>query len=179
MFKAGSVKQCNIKRTDWFLKTLKKLLVQLTESPCGLKLTKKIRYNTAKCMKEAYDSIKLCVKCEDKETQFVKQRRCVRQGYNLGPCLFSTLQVILQIILVDNLHTSTTGAQIVSRLLFADDFPTSSSTINGLQKATEQDAMYSRDLNLKCNLNKFKILIFTKGARLKKNDSWTIYDQTI
>jgi hypothetical protein len=85
-------------------------------------------------MKEAYDSIKLCVKCEDKETRFVKQRRGVRQGYSLSPYLFSTLQVILQIILVDNLHTSTTEAQIVSGLLFADDFPTSSSTINCLQK---------------------------------------------
>jgi hypothetical protein len=105
----------------------------VTESPCGLRLDKEIGYNIVKCMKEAYDSIKFCVKCgEVKDTRFVKERRGVRQGYSLSPYLFSTFTGnTTDYISRDNLHTSTTGAQIISGLLFADDFPTSSSAING------------------------------------------------
>jgi hypothetical protein len=64
-------------------------------------------------------------------------------------------------------------------LLFADDLPVSSCTINGLQKATDQVTKYCREWNLKCNLNKTKIIVFKEGGILKKDERWSVNYQKI
>jgi hypothetical protein len=42
--------------------------------------------NMVECIKKMYNCTKFCVKCGDDEvTDFVEQRRCIRQGYILSP----------------------------------------------------------------------------------------------
>jgi hypothetical protein len=57
-------------------------------------------------------------------------------------------------------------------LLFADDLAFASFTINGLQKAVDQVTSYCKEWSLKCNLNKTKIVVFKKGGKLKRGESW-------
>jgi hypothetical protein len=64
-------------------------------------------------------------------------------------------------------------------LLFADDLPFSSFITKGLQKAIDQVTRCCREWNLKCNLNRTKILVFKEGGKRKKDGSWTANDQKI
>jgi hypothetical protein len=52
-------------------------------------------------------------------------------------------------------------------------------TVNGLQRGIDQMVKYCGDWNLKCNLQKTKILVFKKEGKLKKNEKWFMYDQLI
>jgi hypothetical protein len=51
--------------------------------------------------------------------------------------------------------------------------------VNGLQRGIDQMVKYCGDWNLKCNLQKTKILVFKKGGKFKKNEKWFMYDQLI
>jgi hypothetical protein len=51
-------------------------------------------------------------------------------------------------------------------LLFAaDDLAVGSFTVNGQQKGTDKVVKYCRDLNLRCDLKKDKILVFLRKQR--------------
>jgi hypothetical protein len=58
-------------------------------------------------------------------------------------------------------------------LLFVDDLAIASFTSYGLQKKIELVDQYCKNWNLKCNLNKFKIMVFKKGGKLKATERWT------
>jgi hypothetical protein len=68
----------------------------------------------------------------------------------------------------NNQHTSVIGLTTIPEFIFADDLTFSSVTINGLQKAMVQVAKQCREWNLKCNLNKTKILVFKKGGKTEE-----------
>jgi hypothetical protein len=59
----------------------------------------------------------------------------------------------------DNPHAPVIGTTIPGQL-FADDLAFPSFTINGLQKVIDKVTKHCRELNLKCNRNKTKILAF-------------------
>jgi hypothetical protein len=52
-------------------------------------------------------------------------------------------------------------------LLFAGDLAVASFTSYGLQKKIEWVDQYCKDWKLRCNLSKFKIMVFKKGGKLK------------
>jgi hypothetical protein len=60
-------------------------------------------HNKMKCMKELYDGIKFCMKCEEEEvTDFMGQKRIVRQGYSLSLYLFNDFRENTVYISKDN-----------------------------------------------------------------------------
>jgi hypothetical protein len=113
---------------------------------------------------------KFCVKCGgDDVTDFVKQRKGIRQGCNLSPYLFNIfIDDIMDYISKDNVHTPVIRKMSIPGLLFADDLAIGSFTVNGLQRGISQIVKYRSDWNLKCNLKETKILGFKKGEKLKR-----------
>jgi hypothetical protein len=68
-----------------------------------------------KCIKEMYDGIKICVKCEDDEvTDFIEQKTGVRQGCSLSPYLFNNfIDNIMDYISKDNPHAAVIGTTTI------------------------------------------------------------------
>jgi hypothetical protein len=64
-------------------------------------------------------------------------------------------------------------------LLFTDDLVIASFTSYGLQKKVEWLDWYCKDWNLRCNLSKFKIMVFKKGGKLKESERWRVNGQNI
>jgi hypothetical protein len=49
-----------------------------------------------------------------------------------------------------------------------------SSTSCGLYEKTDWLGCYCKNWNLRCNLNKYKIIVFKKGGKLKAQERWRI-----
>jgi hypothetical protein len=79
----------------------------------------------------------------------------------------------------NNKHAPVTGMTTIPELLFAGNLAFSPFTDNGLETATDEVTKYCREWNLKCNLNKTKILLFEKVGKLKKDERWAVNDPKI
>jgi hypothetical protein len=85
------------------------------------------------CIRIMYDDTNLCVKCGgDEVTDFVKQRRGVRQGCSLSPYLFIIFIYDMDYISEGNVHAPVARKMSIPGLLFAGDSAIGSSTVNGL-----------------------------------------------
>jgi hypothetical protein len=123
--------------------------------------------NMANCIKIMYEVTTFCVKCgeNNEATTFAPQTGWGggRQGCSLSPYSFDIfVNDIIEHINVDNSHAPSIGRITIPGLLFADDLAVSSFTINGLQKEIDKIVRYCKELNLKCNLIKSKIVVFKK-----------------
>jgi hypothetical protein len=67
-----------------------------------------------------------------------------------------------------NVHVPVIGRISIPGLMFADDLAIGSFTVSGLQRGIDQTVKYCSDWNLKCNLQKTKILVFKKGGAIEK-----------
>jgi hypothetical protein len=113
-------------------------------------------------------------------TDFVEQRRGIRQGCSLSPYLFNIfIDDIMDYISEGNVHAPVIGKVSIPGLMFADDLAIGSFTVNGLQRGIDRIVKYCSDWNLNCILKKTKILVFKKGRKLKKKEKWFVYDQLI
>jgi hypothetical protein len=124
-------------------------LTQFDKS-CGLKKKKGVSDNMVECIMKMYDDTKLCMKCGgDEVTDFVEQRRGVKQECSLSPCLFNIfIDDFLDYISEGNVHAPVIGKMSIPELLFADDFVIGSFTVNGLQRGIDQIVKYCSDWNL-------------------------------
>jgi hypothetical protein len=113
-------------------------------------------------------------------TDFIEQKRGVRQGCSWSPYLFNiSIEYIIDYIDKGNPHAPAIGTTTIPGLVFADDLAFASFTINGVQKAVGQVTSYCRERSLKCNLNKTKIAVFKKGGKLKRGERWHARDHKI
>jgi hypothetical protein len=87
-----------------------------------------------------HNGTKFCLNCGSNEmTNFVEQRRGVRQGCSLSPYFFNIFtDDIINYISEGNVRAPITGKMSIRGLLFAGDLTTESCTVNGLQKRTKQ-----------------------------------------
>ena len=136
-----------------------------------------------------YDNIKSCVVYNNCKSDFFRCENGVRQGENLSPFLFSIflndLESYLQSKDVSGL--TTLSEEIENQLnvylklfviLYADDTVIMSETKEDLQKQLDVFSEYCKFWQLKVNVEKTKILVFSRG-RLPNNLTFTFNEMEI
>jgi hypothetical protein len=125
-----------------------------------------------------YNNIKSCVSSNNVTSQLFACNTGVRQGENLSPFLFALYLNDVESFLLDN---NITGLDVVNEhienvlgiyiklllLLYADDTVLMAETPEELQKALDSFNEYCQLWKFKINLDKTKVVIFSKGYSKK------------
>ena len=129
-------------------------------------------------IKNMYTNIKACVSLNDVVSNFFVSNIRVRQEENLPPFLFSIfmndLEDYLRLNGVPGIRCETQDEedQVITYfklflLLYADDTVIISETCDGLQEALNIFETYCKNFKLCVNINKTKVVIFSKGRQNK------------
>ena len=133
-------------------------------------------------LKAIYSSVQSCVMCKGELTSYFRCIQGLKQGCILSPVLFSLL---INELAVDILTRAKHGVSLgpseieLSILLFADDLTLVASTVVGLQNQLNRLSEGCKQLGLTVNLDKSKILVFTKGGYLSSKEKWHLDNHKI
>ena len=101
------------------------------------------------------------------------------QGESTSPLLFSMFVCDLE----NSFPSELSGIQlkniIMKLLMFADDTVIVSETKEGLQRGLDSLYMYCMKWGITVNTKKTKAMVFKKGGRIAKSDSWTYGGQVV
>ena len=134
-----------------------------------------IFYNILKSM---YSNDKVCVKVEDKITDFFRYNVGVRQGDVLSPTLFKLFINDLPDILSNNYDDVNLNDEKIPCLLYADDLVLISDSKEGLQKRLDTLCTFCKDWCMEINVKKTKIIIFNRSGRLL-NENFNVGNNSI
>jgi len=103
----------------------------------------------------------------------VKQETGIRLSCILGPYLFNifTDGITTACISEENQHLQAQEKQIILPLLLTDDLAIGSLNISGLLGVMDQMMTYCNNWNVKCNLNKTKVMVFKKKKKGRKTEN--------
>lgn len=121
-------------------------------------------------LKSMYTKDKLCVKINNKMTDFYNSEVGVRQGDVLSPNLFKFFINDLPEILQQNSKSVFINDLAVPCLLYADDLVIFSETKNDLQSKLDIIHNYCNEWCLEVNSNKTKIIIFNNNGKILQDD---------
>ena len=138
---------------------------------------------TGKCfnyIRNMYKGIKSLVKLNNTSSDFFSSTIGLRQGENLSPFLFSLYINDMENYFVEN---NVVGLQSISSsieaelflylklsvLFYADDTVILAESPDDLQYALDKFYVYCTKWKLKVNVDKTKILVFSKGRMIKRN----------
>ena len=118
-----------------------------------------------KCVRSMYDNVKARIRCGAKFTDYINCTRGVKQGDVCSPVLFS---VFINELALDITNSGRHGVSLSSDfvqlviLLSGDDMILLTETVTGLH--TQLNSLFSASsrLQLKINMNKSNIVVFTK-----------------
>lgn len=154
---------------------------------------KLLRYNingkVFNVIKNMYSNVKSCVRLNTDHSNFFSCNLGVRQGENLSPFLFSIflndLEEYLRNNNVDDINCETPEIENelyiylkLSILLYADDTVILSESDSGLQHALNVFYSYCNEWQLNVNVEKTKVLIFSKG-RPNRNYNFVFNDKQL
>ena len=130
-----------------------------------------------KALQSMYNSVKACVRYNNKCSQFFDINAGVKQGDPLSPVLFKFfINDILESTSNENGDAMSINGFNLFMLLYADDAVLFSRSSEALQNMLNRWHAYSTLWDLKVNTEKTKIMIFEKG---RKTSIDVIYDNTL
>ena len=121
-------------------------------------------------LKSMYTKDRLCVKINDKMTEFFVSGVGVRQGDVLSPNLFKFFINELPKILLEKSESVCLNNEKIPCLLYADDLVIFSESRAGLQDKLDILYNYCNEWCLEVNSQKTKIIIFNNNGHLIKDD---------
>ena len=129
------------------------------------------------CIQNMYKGIKPMLKINGMLSDFFNCNIVVRQGENLSPFLFTLYINDLEEFSVEKMYKGYIVYQMILRmnfiyfkllvLFYADDCVILADSDVELQNALNEFKMYCSNWNLNVNVEKTKILVFSKGYLLK------------
>lgn len=117
-----------------------------------------------------YNNDRLCVRVDNKITDFFSSKVGVRQGDVLSPNLFKFFINDLPKALEDNCDCLQLNNKCIPCLLYADDLVLFSDNKKGLQTQLNILYQYCNDWCLEINTKKTQIIIFNKNGRLLSDE---------
>lgn len=123
-----------------------------------------------KIINNLYRNTTVQVKLKDGLTESFKDNVGVRQGCVLSPTLFKVYVNDLPDMFTEECRPVTIYKKSTSCLMFADDIVLLSETKNGLQCAINKLYSYSKMWKLNININKSKVMIFSRAGRYHKEN---------
>lgn len=127
-----------------------------------------IKGNILETIKHMYSTTQFCIKKDNFISNPIPNNKGVKQGDSLSPTLFN--------IYINDLGSCLNGCDPVllgdtplNHLLFADDLLLMSESSSGLQECLGKLEQFCHKWKLEVNLNKTKIMIFSKGRRKYEN----------
>ena len=133
-------------------------------------------------MKSLYQNTESCVKCNNKLTEYFKCSIGTRQGCVTSPKIFSLLVNDLIKYLQHNCGEGIYITEDVSSLyalMYADDVSSFADTVCRLQKQIDSISNFCKELNMKINIEKTKIIVFRNGGALKNSEKWLLEGKRI
>jgi len=126
-----------------------------------------INNHLLRIIKDMYADNQLCIKVQDKISNFFTSLKGVRQGDNLSPTLFNIFINDLPAYIGNqsNTHPVCLGNQTFNCLMYADDVILLSTSPIGLQNCLKGLETFTEEWKLDLNLNKTKVLIFNKSGK--------------
>ena len=125
-------------------------------------------------IKSLYAQIKLSIKGEVHDRSFYSNYGLL-QGESLSPLLFSLFVNDLPELLTDASIGIRVQDVIMKMLMFADDMAVFSESKEGLQIGIDNLQNYCKKWGITVNIAKTKVVVFKRGGRRARNDTWS-YD---
>lgn len=132
-------------------------------------------------IKGIYSGINFKVKLADGGlSENIWSNRGLRQGCKLSPFLFNIfINDVIETLGKREFHCPVLMNKEIPAILFADDIAIGAVTAIGLQRALDELSRYSREWNLKVNINKTKILVCKNGGVASKKEKWFLNNEQI
>ena len=127
-------------------------------------------------LKSMYTSVKQCIRCNNKRSDYMNCTIGLKQGCLASPILFSFFIDELESVMNNSdlsgiqLHPDITQILL---LMFADDLALLSDTVVGLQRQLNILYEFCDKNKLKVNEAKTKVVVFKNGGILSRHEAWT------
>ena len=132
---------------------------------------KKISSKMLNLLKSIYSKVYLCMNRSDVMFQAYKG---VRQGCHLSSFLFSVFidDIIVMLNSIET-HAPCLSNIEIKALLYADDLVLLSESVIGMQRSLNILNEFCIKNQMQINIDKTKMMIFSKGSKIKKVEKWT------
>ena len=136
-------------------------------------ITGEVSGNFLDVIMSIYKNYRLQIKLQEGLTEPIKTNVGLKQGCVLSPLLFNFyINDLPSVFSNQECDPITIYNESLNCLMYADDLVLLSTTAEGLQNCLDRLGKYCHKWKLRVNIEKTKILVFNKGGKLLKNQSF-------